>query len=269
MRQVRHCTPTASGRPLAYCGPTGVCDVTTPTLDHGFRIRGVQPTRVDAFVDAAFAFAVTLLVISIGHVPQSVGELVQALRGVPAFAASFFVIGRFWQTHRNWSRHYGIEDKLATRLSLALVFIMLVYVYPLRMVAELALAGMSQGVLAEMPVEIRSVAELRTLYAIFGIGYMATALIFLALHRHALSLGDALGLTPAERIMTETLCMRWRAVIAVAILSTLLGLLLPMGLGESVPLDSVPGLIYFLVYVAFFALARRERQQLAALRSAH
>jgi len=38
--------------------------------------------------------------------------------------------------------------------------------------------------------------------------------------------------------MTETLCMRWRAVIAVAILSTLLGLFLPMGLGESVPLDS-------------------------------
>jgi hypothetical protein len=45
MRQLHHCTPTASGRPLAYCGPTGVCDVTMPTLDHGFRIRGASPTR--------------------------------------------------------------------------------------------------------------------------------------------------------------------------------------------------------------------------------
>jgi len=77
----------------------------TTTLDaNGFRIRGGQPTRTDAFVDAAFAFAVTLLVIAIGHVPASVGDLVQALRGVPAFAASFFVIARFWQSHRHWSR---------------------------------------------------------------------------------------------------------------------------------------------------------------------
>jgi uncharacterized membrane protein len=242
--------------------------VTTPTLDHGFRIRGVQPTRVDAFVDAAFAFAVTLLVISIGHVPHSVGELIQALRGVPAFAASFFVIGRFWQAHRDWSRHYGIDDRFATRLALALVFIVLVYVYPLRMVAELTLAGLSNGVLAEMPVEINSVAELRTLYAIFGVGYMLTALIFLALHRHALSLAAAIGLSPAERIRTQTLCTRWRAVIAIAMLSTLLGLFLPMGQGESVPLDSVPGFLYLFVYVAFVVLARRERRALAALGSA-
>ena len=128
--------------------------LTTTLDDNGFRIRGGQPTRVDAFVDAAFAFAVTLLVISIGHVPASIGELVQAMRGVPAFAASFFVIARFWQSHRHWSRRYGIEDAYGTRLSLALVFIVLVYVYPLRMVAELTLAGISGGVLAEAPIEI-------------------------------------------------------------------------------------------------------------------
>jgi hypothetical protein len=29
--------------------------------DDGFRVRGTQPTRVDAFVDAAFAFTVPLL----------------------------------------------------------------------------------------------------------------------------------------------------------------------------------------------------------------
>src|SRR4029077_15885690 len=136
---------------------------TTTLDDNGFRIRGGQPTRTDAFVDAAFAFAVTLLVIAIGHVPASVGDLVQALRGVPAFAASFFVIARFWQAHRHWSRRYGIEDDYVTRLSLPLVFIVVVYVYPLRMVAELTLAGLSGGFLVESPIAIMSVAELRTL----------------------------------------------------------------------------------------------------------
>jgi len=49
--------------------PLQDASMTLPTLDdNGFRIRG-GPTRTDAFVDAAFAFAVTLLVISIGHVP--------------------------------------------------------------------------------------------------------------------------------------------------------------------------------------------------------
>lgn len=232
--------------------------------DNGFSIRGGQPTRTDAFVDAAFAFAVTLLVIAIGHVPSSVADLVQALRGVPAFAASFFVIARFWQAHRHWSRRYGIEDDYVTRLSLALVFIVLVYVYPLRMVAELTLAGISGGILAESPIEITSVAELRTLYAVFGIGYALTATLFLLLHRHALARADTLALSAHERIRTQTLCARWRAVIVIGLASTLLGLVLPMGRGASVPLDSAPGLLYLLVYVAFQVLARRERRQLAA-----
>jgi uncharacterized membrane protein len=238
---------------------------TTTLADNGFRIRGAQPTRVDAFVDAAFAFAVTLLVIAIGHVPGSIGDLVQAMRGVPAFAASFFVIARFWQSHRGWSRHYGIEDAYGTRLSLALVFIVLVYVYPLRMVAELTLTSMSGGILAEAPINITSVAELRTLYAVFGIGYASTATIFLLLHRHALALADTLDLSTSERIRTQTLCARWCAVIVIALASTLLGLVLPMGQGESMPLDSAPGLLYLLVYVTFRVLAHRERARLAAI----
>lgn len=237
----------------------------TKTLDdNGFRIRGGQPTRTDAFVDAAFAFAVTLLVIAIGRVPASVGELVQAMRGVPAFAASFFVIARLWQSHRHWSRRYGIEDDYATRLSLLLVFIVLVYVYPLRMVAELALAGLSNGFLAEHTLQIGSVAELRMLYAVFGVGYAITAAIFLLLQRHALALAGSLDLSTRERIRTRTLCKRWLAVIAIALASTLLALVLPMGRGESVPLDSAPGLVYFLLFVAFAALKRNERAALAA-----
>jgi uncharacterized membrane protein len=240
--------------------------MTQKTLDdNGFRIRGAQPTRVDAFVDAAFAFAVTLLVISIGHVPTSIGELVQAMRGVPAFAASFFVIARLWQSHRHWSRRYGLEDAYGTRLSLALVFIVLVYVYPLRMVAELTLAGISQGVLAETPIEITSVVDLRTLYTVFGLGYAVSATIFLLLHQHALNLADALDLSASERIRTQTVRMRWLAVLVISLSSTLLALVLPMGRGESVPLDSAPGLLYVLIYVMVRVLAVRERRLLAAL----
>jgi uncharacterized membrane protein len=243
--------------------------MTLPTTldDNGFQIRG-GPTRTDAFVDAAFAFAVTLLVISIGHVPASVEELVQALRGLPAFAASFFVISRLWIAHRHWSRRYGIEDDYSTRLSVALVFIVLVYVYPLRMVAELTLATLSGGALAETPrITVMTVTELRTLYVVFGAGYALAGIMFLLLHRHALALADALGLTREERIRTETVCLRWAAVITIALLSVLGGLVLPMGSGELVLFDIAPGLIYLLLFLAFAALRRKERRVLTAERT--
>jgi uncharacterized membrane protein len=243
--------------------------MTLPTTldDNGFQIRG-GPTRTDAFVDAAFAFAVTLLVISIGHVPASVEELVQALRGLPAFAASFFVISRLWLAHRHWSRRYGIEDDYSTRLSVALVFIVLVYVYPLRMVAELTLASLSGGALAETPpVTLTTVTELRTLYVVFGVGYALAGIVFLLLHRHALARADVLGLTREERIRTQTVCYRWSTVVAIALLSAIAGLALPMGRGESMPFDFAPGLIYLLLLVAFGVLKRRERRLLATERA--
>lgn len=232
--------------------------------DHGFRVRGAQPTRVDAFVDAAFAFAVTLLVIAIGHVPASIADLVQAMRGVPAFAASFFVIARLWQAHRHWSRRYGIEDAYSARLSLALVFIVLIYVYPLRMISELTLSVLSGGAFSEGGLRITTVAELQTLYIVFGIGYGCAAIVFALLYRHALTHAAALALSPAERIRTRTVLRRWQIITAIAFSSVLLALILPIGRVSLIPLDVVPGLVYLLIFVAVMILARRERLALSA-----
>ena len=38
-------------------------------------------TRLEAFVDAAFAFAVTLLVISLDAIPNSIPALLEAMKG--------------------------------------------------------------------------------------------------------------------------------------------------------------------------------------------
>ena len=89
----------------------------------GFRERGQQVTRVEAFVDAAFAFAVTLLVISFDGLPKSAHELVAAYKGIPAFAASFLLLATFWRAHERWSRWYGLDDSRSTALSLILVLV--------------------------------------------------------------------------------------------------------------------------------------------------
>lgn len=232
--------------------------------EHGFRMRGTQPTRMDAFVDAAFAFAVTLLIVSVGHVPSTVPELIQALRGVPAFLASFLLLARFWLSHRQWSRCYGLEDGPSVRLSLALVFVVLIYVYPLRMVANMTLAMLSGGALSEQSIEIHTLADLRTLYLAFAIGYGAVVVIFALLHRHALARADALQLTARERVRTRSMAERYQALAGIALLSLVLAALLPAG-HASMLIYWLPGMVYALIYPAVLLIARRERAALAAL----
>ena len=75
------------------------------------RLRGSKMTRLETFSDAAFAFAVTMLVVSVGSIPRDYAGLMQALKGVPAFAASFAAIMSVWGGHRKWSRRYGRQIK--------------------------------------------------------------------------------------------------------------------------------------------------------------
>src|SRR3546814_19817903 len=93
----------------------------------GFVHRGRQVTRLEAFVDAAFAFAVTLLVISIDAIPDSRAALVVALKAVPSFAACFAMIALFWAAHARWSRRYGFDHAPCNVVSLLLVFVVVVY----------------------------------------------------------------------------------------------------------------------------------------------
>ncbi|HET8554529.1 MAG TPA: TMEM175 family protein [Rhodanobacteraceae bacterium] len=231
----------------------------------GFRIRGAQPTRMEAFVDAAFAFAVTLLVVSVGSMPHSVAELVDAMRGVPAFAASFVVITLIWQEHRQWSQRFGLEDGYTIRLSLALVFMVLLYVYPLRMMFALAIDGLSGGVLATHPlVTFDGVGDICALYVIFAIGYAVTALIIVQLNRYALRRADALALSARERVHTGTTAHIWLIIAGVALLSLVLALVLSVW-APSALTWGIPGDIYILIWPAAMIMSRRGRAKLAVL----
>ncbi len=61
----------------------------------GFRRRGHQVTRTETFVDAAFAFSLTLLVIFHNDLPQTVAELRAALLRVPTFVLCFAMLALF------------------------------------------------------------------------------------------------------------------------------------------------------------------------------
>jgi uncharacterized membrane protein len=216
-------------------------------FDQILRIRRHQPTRLEGFVDAALAFSVTLLVISIGHVPTTVGEMLQALRGLPTFGFCFLLIARIWTAHRYWSRHYDIEDTTSVHLSLLLVFLVLIYVYPLRMLFTLAVDSISGGAMVDQRVIVHNVDELRAAYTVFGAALASIAFVFVLLFRHALKCGEVIGLDPAERIITKLRILGWSSTGAIALLSILVAYSLPFDGGTALGY-SLPGCIYFLLF---------------------
>src|SRR5947207_13995079 len=97
---------------IASAVPANLDDL--PRLS-GFRLRGLEMTRLETFIDAAFAFAITMLVIAGNQIPDDIETLLGAFKNVPAFVASVIVLGIFWRGHWLWSRRYGLEDRSEER----------------------------------------------------------------------------------------------------------------------------------------------------------
>ena len=174
--------------------------------DDGFRRRGDRVTRLEAFVDASFAFSLTLLVIFFNQLPDSVDELRDALRRVPTFIFCFVMLAMFWTAHNRWSRRFGLEDATSTVLSLALVLVVLIYVYPLRMVISSFLALITGGWLHN---ELNfgpatRMLDLQTAFMIYSIGFGLLAGIMWWLNAHALRQAQTLELDEEERFQTRS-----------------------------------------------------------------
>jgi uncharacterized membrane protein len=238
--------------------PAALADL--PRQPDGFRHRGGAVTRLEAFVDAAFAFALTLLVISIDAIPDSIAALLDALRAVPSFAAAFVLIALFWYLHARWSRRYGLDDLPSTLLSLLLVFLVLVYVYPLRLLTGLFFAWVSGNALPS-PAQIGGADDIRTVFIVYGIAFASLCLCIGELYAHALRHRSALGLDADEAAATAADAAIWRFAVVVGLLSAAVAAALPTD--ASALALSVPGFLYFLMNATWWIGRHASRRQRA------
>ena len=194
---------------------------------HGFRQRGMDMTRLETFTDAAFAFAVTMLVVGGGDaIPANFDEMIGAMKQVPAFAASFANIMLFWYAHHTWSRRFGLDDVMSAIFSFMLIFVVLIYVYPLKAIYSGALQFFTNGLLESYFV-LSSIDDLRVMFVIFGCGYASLSLVIVLLNRHALRVADELRLSEPERWATVTQIQQWLISTAVPLVSIVLALTMP------------------------------------------
>ena len=234
--------------------------------EDGFLNRGTEVTRAEAFFDAAFAFAITLMVISIDEIPNTAEKLLDALKSVPAFGASFLTIVLFWRGHADWSRRYGLNDRYSQRLSLLLVFIVLVFIYPLRMV----FSGLFQFVGGDWfpsQIHLDTAADARLMFVVFALGFGALGSSMVLLYRHAWSRRKALGLDALECLVTRHAMLRWATLPAVSLVSLALSVaLLRQGTTSNLVM-SAPGFVFFSINIIHFFMERRLRRTRSALQS--
>jgi uncharacterized membrane protein len=192
----------------------------------GFRLRGLEMTRLETFIDAAFAFAITMLVIGGQKIPDDINTLLDAFKNVPAFITSTFVLGIFWRGHWLWSRRYGLEDGPSIFISWAMLVTILIYIYPLKMVFD-AMWYLLSGHRLGQVIEAHTTQQVREVFAIYALGFVAISLEILLLNLRAWQLRGPLRLNPRERALALAEVGGWCIPVVVGLASLTLALTMP------------------------------------------
>jgi uncharacterized membrane protein len=181
----------------------------------GFRWRGAEVTRLEGFTDAVFAFAVTLLVVSL-EVPKTFRELYAAMHGFFTFGVCFALLVLVWYEHHRFFRRYALENPWVVFLNCVLLFFVLFYVYPLKFLFTAIFDGTSL-----------EASEARALLTIYSTGYAAVFAVFTLLYLHAWRRRVELQLTPLESMRTRASLFDQIGMVFIGLLSTVLARTLP------------------------------------------
>ena len=192
----------------------------------GFRQRGERTTRLEAFIDAAFA-------------------------------ACFWLLATFWRGHVDWSERFGLDDAHGRRWSLMLVFLVLIFVYPLKIVFSVFFAWIS-GEALPAQFSFRDMDDVQLMFQMFAVAFGSMGAVLFVLNRQAWRQREALALDALEVDALRLVLRLWVLLPAFALLS------IALSFWEASLRYGAPGMIFFVMHAVQTVLRARHRRRLTA-----
>ena len=182
--------------------------------------------RIEAFSDAVFGFAATLMVITI-DTDASFSNLIQTNQANwVTFAVTFFVLVALWKVHYNFFRRTKYMDNWIITFNSVLLFVILYYIFPLRSMLN-----------SMMGKEIQTWESLSSLFTFYSGGFvlifLCLSLMYYRAYKKTSSIGESLNLLFYTR--------HFAIYVLVGLLSMVLA---AMGIGINFGL---PGFIYMII----------------------
>ncbi len=190
----------------------------------GIRVRGLEVTRLEGLTDAMLGFAITLLIVSL-EPPTEFNQLVNLVLGFPAFAITFLLMLFIWYWHYRFFRQYGLNSGKVMWVNGILLFLVLLFVYPLKFIATIVIDYVIlEGWFGfDMPTVLSIGREqYPVLHTLYATGFAAVMLCFAWLYKLALDAKGQLELTPYEVLSTRTHAVIYLIVAAVPLFTVAL-----------------------------------------------
>jgi uncharacterized membrane protein len=188
--------------------------------------RSHEPSRLETFSDAVFAFAVTLIIVSL-EVPKSFDELFETMKGTLSFAVCFAALFQIWNNQNLFFRRYGLNDRVTVALNGILLFVVLIYAYPLKFLASLIFSGNTYLLNGQAHEMIRTI-QTPTLMLIYGTGFTVIYLLFFLMYANAKKHAKDLKLDEKELFQTETIIISNLICTTIGAIAMFLAWVLPL-----------------------------------------
>ena len=218
--------------------------------------RTVAAKRLDAFVDSAFAFAVTILVVGTTGAMNSYDGLMATFAQVPAFALSLFIIVSFWWAHRQFSLIVQRGDKVNDALSMLIMFVILIYVFPVSFLMRALMHWVSDAALPGnglLPFQVRSI------YLTFGAGFAILSGAYAIMYYRAANVRGKMRVPKIFRAAAWRASVWWATCAATALLSMLISYYGDLEGLIWMPLVPYFGFLLMMVILQIFALNNLRR----------
>jgi uncharacterized membrane protein len=176
--------------------------------------RGHEVTRIEAFSDAVFAFAIALLIVAL-EVPKTYKALMECMTFLRPlqYVLLYFMI---WYAQNMFFRRFGLHDIYTLILNGILLFFVLFFVYPLKFLFSSIFSG---------HFDIENISQLAKLFYIYSGGFACIYILFGLMYYNAIRNQENLNLTTIEIFETRSHMLSYLTISFIAICSILLAFL--------------------------------------------